>query len=718
MNKDPFIAKDGGFTSVGVAVALLLVMALLFTAAQVRWVQSHSADIQFAADAGALAGGNVVGEYLVVARVADAVVLSLSLFGMATYGIAIVTSCIPYTRTLGQELMKFGKEVFKARDKCAKQAAKGLNALQAALPFLIALKAAAAIEANSNISASVAQYRGLALPLPLQGDETEFPDVDDATNADQALSDRNENTADLADAAKDYWDQMESSKLIAYEADCVSNPRCMYERASTLARLSGGQNPHFSSVDAWLFDYAFNRAVAYYPARLALEAPASSSLADLCRSYYRERFYTYATEEIRRGWCTTAPDGTLSAYFPLMPRNTSEMKLTRLYTERVYPTSADEVIHGVTACPAYQSGGPSGMGSAQDLDNGTYSICSTCDFRASSIGQVASATTNINTGFEYFYHIVANEAARYQAASENYKRATEGAKDSAGTAFDIFKEVMEVLKTPRLKPKPPGHNGVIAIVIDWQTHSIPAGFTNSTVGGSAQLQPRLAIAAVALAEEEAAFGANILASFLDKAKAEAQPSSLSLGFLGVFGGILDLWGSALLVYSLGGDAISDALVFFLDSIPLVSATPLSQWAKRALAETIEALGLQGADLDTPRPLLVNSIHVLRASDSVPATAIRTVKEGYFMIGGSGSGSIGQALVDGMTSTFAGNASQFIESEFVIYEITFGDIPGLPRIPITLRLPNSVVERGQAVINDIANSASSSLGGGGNNAYWR
>ena len=277
---------------------------------------------------------------------------------------------------------------------------------------------------------------------------------------------------------------------------------------------------------------------------------------------------------------------------------------------------------------------------------------------------------------------------------------------------------MKVLKSPRLKPHPPGHNGVIAIVVDLEPHGIPAGFTNSAVGGNARLQPRMAISAAALAEERASFGANILASFLDKVKAdaEASESSLALGFLDVFDGILEIWGSALLVYSMGGDAISEGLVAFLDSIPLVRSTPLASWAKTALTETVQALGLEGADLDTPRPLLVNTIHVLRASDAAPAAALRTIKEVYSTWGGSASGTIGDALVEGLASILTDQGSELLQSEFVLFEISFGDIPGLPRIPITLTLPDSVVEQGQSIINNAVGSVSQSLGGG-SNAFW-
>lgn len=714
-----FIARDGGFTSAGVAVALLLTVTLLFSAAQVRWVQSQSADIQFVADAGALAGANVVGEFIIVVRIADAVILSLSLLGMSTFGLAIVVSCIPGMQQVGAELMQFGVKIFQTRDKCAKTAAASLNKLQAALPFLIAANAASAIEANRDISGTQSSYHGIAIPLPLQGEDIGFPIDDTAEESADALSNQNEETSEHTDSAQQAYKKMEQLKHEAYLADCGNNPNyCMYERAGHLASLSGSQNPYYSSEETWLFDYAYKRAEHYYAKRLAGEAPANQSLDEQVRSFCRERFYTYAVEELSRGWCTTSLDGVLDANFPLFPKNTSELRQTRLYTESVYPLSADGALHGSPACSAYQSAGSGGTGSVAGLEAGTHSSCGTCGFAASTIGKVAAASSSIDNGFEYHYRIVALAAKDYQEASKEYERETKQAKESAQTSFDILEEALQTLKTQRLTPRPPGHNGVIAIVFDAEAHVIPAGFSNPSVTSSATLQPRMALSAAALAEQEADDGANLLASFTDRAVAELEESqnSLALSALGAFDGVLDIWGSALLAYSRGGDAISEGIAGLLNAIPLVKDTPLSRWAQSRLSETVEAFGLQGANLNTPRPVIINSIHVLRASESAAAQALLYAKESYASLAGSSSGTISSALVDGLTGELSQRGSELLSSEFVLYEISFGS-SDLPSIPITLRLPSGVVEQGQSVLDKVLGTINSGLGGGGSGALW-
>ncbi|MDR0350912.1 MAG: hypothetical protein LBH64_05100, partial [Coriobacteriales bacterium] len=324
---------------------MLLVIALLFTSAQVYWVNSTAADIQFAADAGALAAENVVGEYYVLARVADAVVLSLSLFGLLVFGVAIVVSCIPYCQGVGEKLMELGHKVFDARDDCAKQAGLALDDLQKALPFLAVANAASAISANEFSPAGTARYRGLAILVPLEGNPTSFPDDDEAQAAGDVLEEQNKETGEITDQAEEAREKMEQAKREGYEADCGADPNyCMYERAERLAGLAGAQNPYFSSVDLWQFDYAFQRAKTYYQRRLAIEAPKDSSFEEQIRSNVRKMFFSYAVEEMEKGYAHTDADGVLDAYFPLLARNNTEIRGTRLYTDPVFPVDSSGCI--------------------------------------------------------------------------------------------------------------------------------------------------------------------------------------------------------------------------------------------------------------------------------------------------------------------------------------------------------------------------------------
>ena len=84
MKIDRLMRDEEGFTTAGMAVALLVSLTLLFSAAQVYRVNTRAAEIQDVADAAALAAENQVAEFMVAVRVVDGAVLSMTLLGAAS----------------------------------------------------------------------------------------------------------------------------------------------------------------------------------------------------------------------------------------------------------------------------------------------------------------------------------------------------------------------------------------------------------------------------------------------------------------------------------------------------------------------------------------------------------------------------------------------------------------------------------------------------------
>lgn len=197
----------------------------------------------------------------------------------------------------------------------------------------------------------------------------------------------------------------------------------MYERAATLAGMAGSDNPLYRSVDIWSFSVAMRRAQAYYPLRLNREKPQGASVGEQANSALRVRFYTYACERIAQGYVNEDADA-FRAYFPLLPRNTDEMRETALYTEAVYPITADDqgnrLMHAWSGCPVAQTGTSAGIGSVAQWEAEHMESCPACEFSAASVGSIAAASTSIENGFEHHYNIVAQEAAAYQKARERY----------------------------------------------------------------------------------------------------------------------------------------------------------------------------------------------------------------------------------------------------------------------------------------------------------
>lgn len=80
---------EEGFSTVGMVLALLISISLIFTAARVYEINSCSSRVQEVADAAALAAENTVGEFYLVAGICDAVLLSLSLTTAGCLGLSV-----------------------------------------------------------------------------------------------------------------------------------------------------------------------------------------------------------------------------------------------------------------------------------------------------------------------------------------------------------------------------------------------------------------------------------------------------------------------------------------------------------------------------------------------------------------------------------------------------------------------------------------------------
>lgn len=99
-------------------------------------------------------------------------------------------------------------------------------------------------------------------------------------------------------------------------------------------------------------------------------------MEEQARSVLRERFYRFASSEVGRGYVHET-EGSFDAFFPQLPKNTDEMRLTALYTETAYPVTMDSsgspVMHAWAGCP--QAGGATARGSIAQMEAGGYAMC-------------------------------------------------------------------------------------------------------------------------------------------------------------------------------------------------------------------------------------------------------------------------------------------------------------------------------------------------------
>ena len=89
MPTDVFVQRDG-FTTVGAACAILVSCSLVFACIWTVRSYSRASGVQAVADAAVLAAENEVAEFVIAVRVADATLLTLSLTGLALFGVGSV----------------------------------------------------------------------------------------------------------------------------------------------------------------------------------------------------------------------------------------------------------------------------------------------------------------------------------------------------------------------------------------------------------------------------------------------------------------------------------------------------------------------------------------------------------------------------------------------------------------------------------------------------
>lgn len=241
--------NEDGFTTLSVVVSLLLTLSLIFSTAQVYRISSASADIQSVADSSVQAAENEVAEFMILVRVADSAILSLSLGGIVAAALGVVAMCTPVTAAASDVLLEASSKMFEARDKFADKSSKALNEMQKALPFLASVRAYQVAQSN-NGGTFEANYISIALLMPGEGVTIEPGNIDAAKgvlNEVEASADEiKQAAAEAEEAAK----RANEAKVRAYMADCGNNPNyCMYERAKNKAYMTGPENPLYNSPD-------------------------------------------------------------------------------------------------------------------------------------------------------------------------------------------------------------------------------------------------------------------------------------------------------------------------------------------------------------------------------------------------------------------------------------------------------------------------------------
>lgn len=612
-----FLRDDGGYTTVAVALALLVSLVLVFGAASAQWVSSRSAEVQEVADATAMAGANTVAAFSTVAQVIDACVLSLGIAGALVSGAGFVVSLIPGCQGAGIKVVETGDRILDARRKFAHNSARGLERLERVLPALIVLNSASCVSGNAT---GAVEYVGAAVPFP-QRSQSDYSFLEDGVDGDEMR----ESAEDLADAAKrkeEAEERARSSKERAWRADCQDDPLCMRSRAETLAGLYGAYNPYYPSPLSWRFEFARIRACNYYATRINIEAPHGQSIDELTRSAARERFYWYAYEAIGRGYCIEREDA-VAIELPELPHTAQMVRETNLYTDFVWPCTYEEdqgrfVLHSVWACPG-AVGEPVGNASLAELESGGVGRCDHCGMDVGTMGSVASASTYINNGFEHYWRIVVEESRKYAEAKREASEAEKEMENAAEKSKSLFQKAMDALAVDRPKLCPAGAWGCMSVVSRREGTTTPAQLS-SAFSPSVELPAGIAISAATLAPDDDTDGNTILSRLLDGLGNDQGP------VLGLVGNVCDLWGRLLLSYGSAFDDLSGIADRLFDGIGSLFGERVASWLKDKLSSIVRAAGFEPSDMRLRKPVLVHSQQVLDKAGLNSLGTARTVIE--------------------------------------------------------------------------------------------
>lgn len=683
---------EDGLTTVGMAVSIFLSLALIFSAAQLYRVSSASAEIQEVADVAALAAENEVAEFMVAANTCDAVILSMTLLSAAIYGIGIVAACVPTASALSEKLIELATKISRARDTFADRAADGLNKLQKLLPFLSAANSARVAQAN-NTGAMDASYFALSVLVPSAG-QTIGIASDSLAEVGESVEGEAGGIREKSAQAEELARQANDAKLEGFKNDCGNSPdKCMYERASHLAGLSGAANPYYSSVDAWSFQVALGRACGYFAERKSSELGYNdaSSTEEKADSIIRRYYYEYAYDEVSNAYADST--GSDTCFMPSLFNNTEGLRGTSMYTDSKYPITVSDdksTMHAWPGCP--NASDYSSLGSVEDLENGEFETCGECLFVPSSVGNVAAATTNTLNGFEHYYKIVREACERYNdkmAELSPIKAEVEGTVDSLlGDLGDFLGNI----ESKRIHADPPGSAGAIAMVVNTAQNSADTGFESLFIQGGATLGTRAAVSGATLVEDASDSGSTVITSLLD---GFGQDGGIAVGAAGI---VLDCWSGLLRAFEDGQSALVDGVRNGLNAFSTNTSSGLGTWAADALSSMIGSVGLEPVSLNSLKPCIVNTAHIASADSGQFSVTFKNTKQQALYASTSATDPFSAAVAS------AESAIDNLGLNDPTITIATVEFPvGGFTVPVTITLPESISTAATGFVDDcIAN----------------
>lgn len=606
LNKSSIFYDEAGFSTLSVVVSLLLTLTLIFSSASVYATTSESANIQNIADTSSQAAISQVGEFMILVKACDALILSLGLSACVCGSVGVVCLCIPPTAAAGESLLDAAFKILNEQEKFSNNSANALNKIQKSLPFISTVKAYMVASAN-NGGAFNANYMAITILEPGEGIEIKPGNFDNIKNV---LNDVNNGKEDLkrdASEAERLAQEFINSKREAWTADNINNPSSQLDRASRLANLSDIENPEYKSVDIWNFGYGLLRARKYFYKRKLIDTPTGTGDEKYADWVLRQHYYNFVINLLNEGYYFENSD-SVDMNFPHIPRSTVEMQNSKLFTDVYFPItkSGDKlVMHAWDGCSNCNE--VVGTGNAQSWNSNDYAICDKCHFSQNDFGSIGSGATSSVYGFEHYYKIIEEQSKIYSDAINKAAPYNKKVKDTASNWLSKFKELINSLSSNRIYACPPGAYGVFVICVNNSVSPANTSFNSSFVNTDATLGIRAAMSAATLIEENSNEGSTFITTFTDGIKDKIPAMS---SFNGV---ALNIWSSLLTTYNNGSSSLIDGLESGLNSLSFNSSSELGTWAAKFIRNLFNSIGLEPVNLKPLKPVLINSDYVATKS---------------------------------------------------------------------------------------------------------
>lgn len=591
-----FIKSSQGMSSFGMLLSILISLGLVMSGLQIYKISSYASSIQYVSDSAALSAQGRVADFYSALRLADAFILSLGIAGTVALGSGLICASIPLASPLGSQLISASRQVFAIRKKFSKTARQGLNIYKKALPFIAALSAA---QTSSKNKSEGHNYKGICYLFPAI---TEDLDVDTSDASEELVSEAEELQPEFREKGKEAEDLMNKanqSKEKAYQADCGNAPSyCCYERASSLAGLKAPQNVKSLSVESWSFEEALKRCRSYYKKRFQQEKGEGSSKQEAINSELRKLFYNFALEEMEQGYAIETNENC-SIRLPVLPKNTEEMLASSFASRTLFPQAYEGDVLCVFPSPKFVSGSIEGWVSLKDMYEQDLQPSQEYPFSVSEVGKIAALTSSVETGYEYHWRIVAEEASNYSNLRNQADPLIKSIKKKSQALFDKLKLFLDNMAGSRLGAKPPGHYGCVAAVVDLGTlPSLNQSFVAFSPSASGV---RLAVSGACIIPDTSKQDRSIITEIF-------EPLNKQEGFLGSFGRELTtLFSLAINAYAQGIKGLTEGIRTLLDTLPLVNATGLGPYLAQNFVNMLETCGLEPGDIRIFRPVVINSL---------------------------------------------------------------------------------------------------------------